>query len=319
MFRLLNLPAYKAFADQYARAREASADADADDIGHISRQAADGEIEPAAARAAIDGLKWSAGKRKPKKYGDKVALVGGGADDDPIRHQLDPSNLTDEQLAALAGILGAAPVAGGGPGGDSRGGRLTPNAGASARTPRRYGTAVSSLAGFVKEAWHVLEPTNPLKWSWHLDAMCAHLEAISRGQMTPWLIINVPPGSSKSMIVSVCWQAWEWGPLGKPSSRFLTTSFEEENVKRDTRKTRDLVKSEWFKMLWPDVVLTRAGETSFANSATGTREGVPFASITGKRGDKVVIDDPHSPRWGPSQTSSETRRRAASSRAASTG
>jgi hypothetical protein len=41
-------------------------------------------------------------------------------------------------------------------------------------------------------------------------------------------------------------------------------------------------------------VLTRAGETSFASSATGTREGVPFASITGKRGDRFVIDDPHS-------------------------
>jgi predicted phage terminase large subunit-like protein len=150
------------------------------------------------------------------------------------------------------------------------------------------------LAGFVREAWHVLEPTNPLKWSWHLDAMCDHLEAISRGRMDPRLIINIPPGSSKSMIVSVLWQAWEWGPLGKPSLRFLTTSFEEENVKRDTRKTRDLIRSDWFQALWPEVVLTRAGETSFASSATGTREGVPFASITGKRGDRFVIDDPHS-------------------------
>lgn len=62
------------FADQYARAREAQGDTDADDVGHIARRAADGEIEPAAARAAIDGLKWSAGKRKPKVYGDKLDL-----------------------------------------------------------------------------------------------------------------------------------------------------------------------------------------------------------------------------------------------------
>lgn len=151
-----------------------------------------------------------------------------------------------------------------------------------------------TLAGFVKEAWHVLEPTNPLKWSWHLDAMCQHLEAITFGRLQGGLIINVPPGSSKSMIVSVLWQAWEWGPYGMPSMRFLTSSFEEENVKRDTRKTRDLIRSDWFKALWPEVVLARAGETSFANTATGTREGVPFASITGKRGDRFVIDDPHS-------------------------
>lgn len=156
-----------------------------------------------------------------------------------------------------------------------------------------------SFSGFVKEAWPVLEPSNPLKWSWHLDAMCDHLQAITEGRLTPWLIINVPPGSSKSMIVSVMWQAWEWGPCGKPSSRFLTTSFELENVKRDTRKTRNLIQSDWFRTLWPEVFddsgqLERAGEISFANKHTGTREGVPFASITGKRGDRVVIDDPHS-------------------------
>jgi len=124
--------------------------------------------------------------------------------------------------------------------------------------------------------------------------MCDHLQAVSEGRLSPWGIINVPPGSSKSMIVSVLWQAWEWGPFGKRSSRFLTSSFEQENVKRDTRKTRDLIRSEWFRTLWPEVVMERAGETSFANSATGTREGVPFASITGKRGDRLIIDDPHS-------------------------
>lgn len=95
------------------------------------------------------------------------------------------------------------------------------------------------------------------------------------------------------------WQAWEWTIPRLRSSRFLTSSFEEENVKRDTRKTRDLILSEWYRIHWPEVLedngkLIRAGETSFANRHTGTREGVAFVSITGKRGDRVVIDDPHS-------------------------
>ena len=103
VFRWLADPANTWFRDQYALAREASADADADDIGHYARQAADGKIEPAAARAAIDGLKWSAGKRKPKVYGDKVALIGGGKDDAPIRHEhaFDLADATDEELAVL--------------------------------------------------------------------------------------------------------------------------------------------------------------------------------------------------------------------------
>jgi predicted phage terminase large subunit-like protein len=151
-----------------------------------------------------------------------------------------------------------------------------------------------SFAGFVKEAWHVIEPGTPLKWNWHMDAICQHLEAVSLGRLAPWGIINVPPGSSKSTLASVMWQAWEWGPLGRRHLRYVSTSFELENVKRDTRKTRDLINSEWFRMLWPEVELVRTGELSFANSDTGSREGVPFASLTGKRGDRVTIDDPHS-------------------------
>lgn len=158
-----------------------------------------------------------------------------------------------------------------------------------------------SFSNFVKEAWHVIEPGTKLKWNWHLEAMCRHLEAITHGEMTPWLIINVPPGSSKSTIVSVLWQAWEWGPLGLRHHRFVSTSFEEGNVKRDTRKTRNLIQSQWYQALWPEVVMIRSGETSFENSATGTREGVTFSAVTGKRGDRVIIDDPHSLRGAESE------------------
>lgn len=150
-----------------------------------------------------------------------------------------------------------------------------------------------SFAGFVKEAWHVLEPSNPLIWNWHLDAMCEHLEAITWGRMEPRLVINVPPGSSKSMLVSVLWQAWEWGPCGMAAMRYLSTSYEFDNVKRDTGKTRTLIKSDWYQALWP-TTLVKEGEANFANDQTGTRVGAAFSSITGKRGDRFTIDDPHS-------------------------
>lgn len=154
-------------------------------------------------------------------------------------------------------------------------------------------TRCSTLAGFIREAWHLLEPNAVLVWNWHLDAICAHLEAVTDGRINR-LLINVPPGSSKSLIVSVMWQAWEWGPRGLHSLRYLATSFNEIPVKRDTRKCRDLIASEWYQALWPEVRLTRTGEMSFANSGTGSREGVPFGSLTSQRGDRLVIDDPHS-------------------------
>jgi predicted phage terminase large subunit-like protein len=150
-----------------------------------------------------------------------------------------------------------------------------------------------TLAGFTREAWHVLEPNTQYVHGWHIDAICEHLEATTAGELNR-LLINVPPGSMKSLLTSVMWQAWEWGPKGMPSLRHLSTAFNDGPVKRDTRKTRDLIDSEWFRMLWPEVRLVRKAEMSFANNHTGTREGVAFSSLTSQRGDRLVIDDPHS-------------------------
>jgi predicted phage terminase large subunit-like protein len=167
----------------------------------------------------------------------------------------------------------------------------------------------TSLAGFVREAWAVLEPAAPYIHGWHIDAICAHLEAITLGRMTPRLLINVPPGTMKSLLVSVLWPAWEWGPCGLPAMRYVATSYSEKFVKRDSRRMRDLVSSEWYRSLWPEIELSRAGEISFANTRTGFREGMAFGSLTGARGDRVIIDDPHSTETAESEAERETTTR----------
>lgn len=150
----------------------------------------------------------------------------------------------------------------------------------------------ASLAGFIREAWHVLEPETPLVWNWHLDAICDHLVAVTEGRINR-LLITVPPGSSKSLIVSVLWPAWEWS-IGKRGLRYLTTSYDQDNITRDARKHRDLVLSEWYRALFPEVKLTRTGESDFANTEMGGRLGATFTALTGKRGDRLIYDDPHS-------------------------
>ncbi|WP_234705443.1 phage terminase large subunit [Xanthomonas citri] len=162
-----------------------------------------------------------------------------------------------------------------------------------ARDGERIRERSKTLAGFIREAWAVLEPAQPYVHGWHIDVLCQHLEAITDGQITR-LLINIPPGTMKSLVASVFWPAWEWGPRGLPSTRYLTTSYAEKFVKRDSRRMRDLVQSEWYRSLWPEIELSRAGEMSFANTKMGNREGMAFASLTGGRGDRVIIDDPHS-------------------------
>ncbi len=70
------LESNEVFRQQYVRAREAQADADADAVNDIGYRTLSGEYDSAAARVAIDALKWSAGKRKPKVYGDRQVLAG---------------------------------------------------------------------------------------------------------------------------------------------------------------------------------------------------------------------------------------------------
>lgn len=151
-----------------------------------------------------------------------------------------------------------------------------------------------SLARFVKYAWPILEPATPLKWGWATEAIAEHLEAVTRGEVKR-LLMNVPPGSMKSLLTSVLWPAWEWGPRGMASTRYLATAHKQDLAVRDNMKCRRLIQSEWFQRLWPTKLTgDQNSKLKFENSATGFREAMAFTSLTGSRGDRVILDDPHS-------------------------
>lgn len=149
-----------------------------------------------------------------------------------------------------------------------------------------------SLADFAKLAWNVLEPSTPIKWGWALDAICAHLEAVTDGRINR-LLMNVPPGTMKSLLTGVIWPAWEWGPRGKPGMRFLGTAHKQDLAIRDAMKCRRLITSAWYQARWPiGLVADQNAKTKFENEATGFREAMAFTSMTGSRGDRVILDDP---------------------------
>jgi predicted phage terminase large subunit-like protein len=160
-----------------------------------------------------------------------------------------------------------------------------------------------SLAEFVKHAWHVIEPGQPYMHGWHIDFMAAHLEAITDGVQFDdgtfynRLLINVPPGAMKSLLTSVFWPAWVWGPRNEPHKRFLCASHSQGLAIRDSTKMRRLIVSDWYQARWGDrfkLTGDQNAKTKFENTATGFREAIAAGSITGARGDIVIIDDPHS-------------------------
>lgn len=163
--------------------------------------------------------------------------------------------------------------------------------------------AETSLVEFIKQAWHVVEPGQDYCHGWHVDMIADHLEAITDEVMIDEdtfynrLLINVPPGHMKSLLVNVFWPSWEWGPRNMPHLRYVCTSHSQNLAVRDSTKMRRLIQSDWYQERWGDrVKLTgdQNAKTKFENTATGFREAVAFESMTGVRGDRVIIDDPHS-------------------------
>lgn len=91
--------------DRYVRARENQADAFADEILDVARNK---NLDPQQARLQVDALKWAAGKRKPKVYGDRVQQEISGPDGGPIEHKVEsPLDVLDARLSALASRIGA--------------------------------------------------------------------------------------------------------------------------------------------------------------------------------------------------------------------
>jgi predicted phage terminase large subunit-like protein len=147
-----------------------------------------------------------------------------------------------------------------------------------------------SLAAFVKAAWHIIEPGTPLLWNWHLDTVCGYLEAVKEGLITR-LIINIPPGSLKSILL-VMYQAWEW--IDRPEERFLAIANEQGLSIRDALRIKQIITSDWYQKFWPLALQADQNEkTLFSNEKRGFRQSQGItASNTGKRGSRLIIDDP---------------------------
>jgi len=161
-----------------------------------------------------------------------------------------------------------------------------------------------SLAQFVRHAWPVLEPGTPLVWNWHLDAVCDHLQAVTE-QRSNRLLINIPPGHGKSLLVAVFSPAWSLAPqpgVAWPVPRYALTL-----AIRDSVRCRDLILSDWYQRTFTPEWKLKGDQnvkSYFENTATGYRMSLSVGSqataLIG--GDAVVVDDPinateASPTW----------------------
>jgi predicted phage terminase large subunit-like protein len=150
------------------------------------------------------------------------------------------------------------------------------------------------LATFIRHAWKVLKPEERYKHNWHIDAICDKLMAVSRGEIKR-LQIWIPPGTSKSLTVSVFWPAWEW--TTNPWLRYFGASYQVGLAGHLAAMSRDLMmgtNDPWYPDRWGHVFkFEHEGEHFFDNDKGGTRLATaPNAAGSGEHGHRIIIDDP---------------------------
>ena len=162
------------------------------------------------------------------------------------------------------------------------------------------------LLAFVQQAWPILEPATPFLPNWHLALICEYLEAVTAGALTR-LVINVPPRYGKSLLVSVFWPVWEW--LQHPSMRWVFASYAESLALKHSVDRRQVLQSAWYRARWGDrfhLLREQNEKAEFHNDRRGAMLATSMAgSVTGKGGNRLVIDDPHNPQQAESDVQRE--------------
>lgn len=157
-----------------------------------------------------------------------------------------------------------------------------------------------SYAEFVKTFWHTVV-RDDLMWNWHIDVMCDELQAMCE-RVFKWqpkeydIVTNIPPGSSKSTVHSVMLVPWCWTRM--PHFVGICASYSEDLALDLALKCRDVVKSELYRALYPEVRIRHDQDTksTFANTNGGIRYGVGAGgTVSGKHAHAIIIDDPLDP------------------------
>ena len=175
--------------------------------------------------------------------------------------------------------------------------------------------AIQSFAWFVRRLFPILHEGQDIVWGPHLDALCNAVQKQVMGDPDYRnLVVLIPPGFMKSMLIAVMRPAWLW--LHNPHRQSLYTSNSRPLATRDSRRTRDIIESDTYRRLleivshpkrtgkcgvcgrpFPHKAWHLADDQNekdnFATSQHGFREIIVMnGKKTGRRGDDLVVDDP---------------------------
>jgi predicted phage terminase large subunit-like protein len=161
-----------------------------------------------------------------------------------------------------------------------------------------------SFGAFAYAAYNALYPNKSLVPNWHIKCICHHLGEMSwqletgdavtteTRAVSKHLVINLPPRSLKSFLVSIAWVAWMLGR--NPNLEIVCASYSEDLAHKFSRDCRVLMESRFYKRVFHTRLNPRKStETEFETTKRGSRLATSIgATLTGRGADIFIIDDP---------------------------
>jgi predicted phage terminase large subunit-like protein len=148
---------------------------------------------------------------------------------------------------------------------------------------------------FVQKVFETVSPRDVFSRNWSIEAVCHAITRVIDGENTR-LIINIPPRNLKSICASVALPAFVLGH--DPTKRIICVSYSDELAKKFANDCRAVMKSEWYRGLFPNSIIDKAKdtETEFRTTKRGYRLATSVGgTLTGRGGDLIIIDDPIKP------------------------
>jgi len=146
----------------------------------------------------------------------------------------------------------------------------------------------SDFLAFSQKAFGMLYPSETYISEWCHEAIAAVLPGQENHKVRQ--IINAPPRSLKSILVSVCWPAFKLGQ--DPTFKIVGASYSQLLANTLSSECRRLMQSEWYQTLFR-TELIKSAEDDLVTTAGGFRRATSVGgTLTGLGGDTLIIDDP---------------------------
>lgn len=150
---------------------------------------------------------------------------------------------------------------------------------------------------FIQEFWAEIIPEDPV-WGWYIPYIAGELQELAqyvlKREKKPYdLLINIPPGMTKSTICTVMFPAWLWAV--DPTLRVLTASYSSSLSLDHAVRSRDIISSAKYKSYFGDISLKadQNNKGHYKNNFNGERLATSVGGAsTGFHAHFIIVDDP---------------------------